>query len=304
MNPRVAFPFLLLPDDAVSFAGWLVGDPGQPLFEAEDMLEDWDYERDIEVSAGIEVDFCVAAAGLEVPLEELRLRAVLIVGTGTGNLPRRQYRMAEARLNVRNSSAELRCTVSGALISGRIQLGVQILFEGPVSGGSLLSPAENGARLWSDQHDILVEDGGDSRFPMEVVSFTQWFKGLPQERAPWYLHWRPGSLQSDFSGGVRLYVNADSSELASRFSECDSPTLQAILGDVMSQMISSALERADFEEVLEDCESGSIGHQIKGWIELAFPDQDIASIRAMRSQFPGRFQAAIHASAELGEENE
>ena len=39
----------------------------------------------------------------------------------------------------------------------------------PASPG-VLSPAMAGARLWTDRKDILLEDGGAARFPLETIS--------------------------------------------------------------------------------------------------------------------------------------
>lgn len=303
MNPRIAFPFLQLSAESVVFSGWLIGDPGKPLLEAEDMLQDWDYERDLEISAELSVDIEQAAASLQVPKEGLQLRVVLAVGTGVGGLPRRQLRFDCGELLAHQPSVQINAVIPGRSLSGRLHLVASVLYDRVAPSSSPLSPVERGSRLWESRHDLLLEDGGDSRFPMETVSFSAWFKGLPQERAPWYLHWSPGALQADFSGSVRLYVNSDQADVASRFCEGDPLTLQSILGDVMCQMISSVIDGSDCEEVLEDCDVGSVGHQVDGWIGMAFPDQDVAAVRAMRDQFPGRFHAAVFALAEMGAAN-
>jgi hypothetical protein len=132
------------------------------------------------------------------------------------------------------------------------------------------------------------------------VSFSRYFKGQPQEAAPWYLHWQPNSLQTDFSGSVRLFVNSDREEVASRIVEGDGPTLQAVLGDVMSQMAASVLDKHDYADLLAECEEGSVGRQIQNWLDIAFPGQEVSSIRAMRDRFPGRFHATLLAAADMG----
>ena len=184
-------------------------------------------------------------------------------------------------------------------MSGRLRLSMTINLAGSSSTGTAISPKLAGARLWETHHDVLIEDGGDSRFPIETVSFSQVFAGKPQARAPWFVHWRPTGMYSDFSESVRLYVNSDHADVVSRVASGDSATLQAIMGDVISQMVAYAIDQDDASEMLQGCEEASVGGQINHWMQLAFPGQEAASIRAMRSQNPGAFRAAILAMADV-----
>jgi len=300
MNTRVAFPFLVLPDDAVGIDRLMIGDPGEPLKDVASILENWDYARDLEVDSIVSINWELCAEALQLPANQLQLRVVLLAGTGVGNLPRRQDRLCEKVVNAITSEVRLGAVIPGQTLSGRLRLSLQISLEGPTDTGSTLSPRVRGARLWQSYADILIEDGGDSRFPVETVSFSHCFKEQPQETAPWYLHWQPNSLQADFSGSVRLFINSDQEEIAARFVEGDGPTLQAMLGDVMSQMTASALDKNDCADLLAECEEGSVGRQIQNWLDIAFPGQDVSSIRAMRDRFPGRFQATLLAASDMG----
>lgn len=300
MNARVAFPFLVLPDEAVRVDRWMIGDPGEPLKDVANILENWDYARDLEVDSVVLIDWDLCAEALQLPSDQLQLKVALLAGTGTGNLPRRQDRLCEKVVDATASEVRLVSAIPGQMLSGRLRLSLQISLEGRTDIGSALSPRVRGARLWQKHADILIEDGGDSRFPVEAVSFLLYFKGQPQEAAPWYLHWQPNALQADFSGNVRLFVNSDRTEIAARFVEGDGPTLQAMLGDVMSQMIASILDQDDCADLLVECEEGSVGRQVQRWLNMAFPDQDVSGIRAMRDRFPGRFHAAILAASDMG----
>jgi len=296
----IALPFLVLPNEIVDFKGWMIGDPGQPLLPAEDTLEGWDYERDVEVCAEVAVDFLAAAEALGLPHEDLRLSAVLVVGTGAGTLPKRLERVATAFICHASPAASVSGVLPGHDLSGRILLELRILLDAPLDQGPVLSPKHKGSRLWQTRKDILIEDGGDSRFPVELVSFSDSFNGFPEQYAPWCIRWKPDALHADFGGSVRLYINSDEKIIAERFASGDSSTLQAILGDVMSQMISSLLDQEDPEEELSNCEDGSVGHQIHAWMDMAFPGQPLGSIRSLREQFPWRFRAAILAAANPG----
>ena len=301
MNPRVAFPFLVLPNDAVRVDHLMIGDPGQPLQPVEDLLQHWDYARDLEVRAGLEIDFAAAADALEIPADRLELRLALVAGTGKGFMPRRVDTIAECVVNSEAGKTCLVGTVPGGRLSGRLKLSVMIALGTAVDCGSPLSPRVRGARLWQLDRDILIEDGGDSRFPVEAVSFAEVFAGKPHASAPWFLFWRAGDLEGDFSACVRLYVNSDQSALLDRFAEGDGPTLQAMLGDAISQMLDSAMALDDAEEVLDECEEGSVGRQIRRWLDHAFPAMRLDEVRTLRARRPGAYRAAILAAAEMGD---
>jgi hypothetical protein len=194
--------------------------------------------------------------------------------------------------------------IAGEFLSGRLRLSLQITLEDAGHGGSVLSPSTKGARLWQSVFDILLEDGGASRFPIEATSFSTAFEGKPFEDAPWYVYWRPESLSADFSSAVRLYINTDNEESLTRFQSGDSLTLQAIMADVASQMLDSLLDHKDVsekEEMLDDCEEGSVGKQMRNWLDLSFPSQDLASIRRMKDQMPGTFRSTVLAAMAVGD---
>ncbi|WP_313222569.1 hypothetical protein [Pseudoxanthomonas mexicana] len=300
MNPRIAFPFLVIPHDAIRPEGWLIGDPGTPLHRATDVLENWDYARDLEVANSVSIDWAAAAGALQLPEDKLRLKFSLIVGTGAGTLPRRQDRLYEVIVDHDTDNVSVSGSVSGRTLSGRLWVSLLVTLDAPEVGGTVLSPKGRGSKLWQVHHDILIEDGGDSRFPVETASFSRIFGGRPYEHAPWYLHWRPGTLQGDFSAGIRLYVNSDHHEWLARVVSGDRLSLQAMMGDVMSQMVEAALREVSGADDLVDCEDGSVGQQILQWLGNAFPGQEIASVRALMERDPGAFRASLLATSEMG----
>lgn len=301
MNSRVAFPFLIVPENAVNFGGWMIGDPGAPLLPAENILPGWDYERDLEVKAKIAIDCTQVSKSLGIPLEDMRLAIVMKMGTGTGKIPRRMDVLTKEHIDCEQSEFTLSAQIPSYRLSSRLRLEVAIVLGEQPRHASILSPVIQGARLWSSQRDILLEDGGDSRFPVEMVCFSECFKGLPQVYAPWYVLWKRGSYDSDFAGAVRLYVNSDFPDVKERFIDGDPLTLQSILASLMSQLITSAISDDEFDQSASDCQDGSVGHQIRAWLDNAFPGQSTMSIRSLKDRQLGQFQASILAAAEVGE---
>ncbi|WP_426233885.1 hypothetical protein [Pseudomonas sp. TWP3-2] len=298
---RLATPFLTLSNEFVNFSGWMIGPPSEPLFPAADILENWDYEQDIQVNIHVDLDFTGAAAQLGIAPKNLKLGVILLAGTGAGSLPRRVDRLGAAFIDSDNHSVTLEEIIPGRTLSGQIFLCVRIVLDSPIDSGGTLSPKQRGARLWETHHHILIEDGGDSRFPIELASFSESFQARPEQYAPWLVDWNPIQLAADFSGNVRLYVNSDIEAICERFIEGDSLTLQAMVADVMTQIIEAALE-VDCAAELDQYEEGSIGHQARVWMEISFRGLNIEAIRQMRSYSPGKFKALILAAADFGED--
>lgn len=297
---RIALPFLTFPNELVNFSGWMIGPPGEPLSPASDILENWDYEQDIQVNVHVDVDFIEAADRLGIDAADLKLAVVLVAGTGTGSLPRRVDRLVTAVIDIDEPAVTLEATIPGRTLSGQLQLSLRIVLEAPVDSGGPLSPKQRGARLWQYHKHILIEDGGDSRFPIELASFSESFKARPEQYAPWLVDWSPTTLDADFSGNVRLYVNSDIERVCARFVEGDALTLQAMVADVMTQLIEASLD-VENEAELDRYEEGSIGYQARAWIEMSFPGQSLENIRQMRTYAPGKFKALILATADFGE---
>ncbi|MCD5991366.1 hypothetical protein KDX30_26140 [Pseudomonas sp. CDFA 553] len=296
---QLAFPFLVLSDEAVDFDGWKIGQPNEPLFDAEDVLDGWDYEQDVHISANFTIDFIVVANQLRANAKEVKLRISLLIGTGSGNMPRRLDRIKEVVVDWSSPQVKFDVVILGKNLSSYLNLNLQVSLDTIGGTCSLLSPTQRGSRLWSNNKRVLIEDGGDARFPIELASFSEVYKGRSVESAPWLAEWNPENLHADFSGNVRFYVNSDIEILVARFVSGDPLTLQAMLGDIMTQMIEGLLDSEEHTDSSE-YEVGSVGHQAKVWVENCFQGQSVENIRQLRFYSPGKFKAAIHALADFG----
>lgn len=302
MTATFALPFLCLPDEALTLARWMIGRSGEPLGPIKPVFDEWDYAADIEIGGSLSIDMQAAAEILSIPEDQLKFAVVLKIGSGRGRFPRTVERVSTRLLDASTEQpVALHAVIPGNTLSGRLHVRVDLLLATPADSASILSPTRPGSRLWSHEFSVELEDGGDSRFPIEVVSFVETFPEHRHVSAPWYLSWKPGGFVADFGGSTRLYINSDHAGLAERVIEGDTLTLQAILGDVMLQMVGTALDVEDLPDQLDVCEEGSVGAQIAGWLDLAFPGRDISEVRNIRRNLPGLFHASIHAAAELGD---
>jgi len=295
---KIAFPFLVIPPELIETSDFMIGAPGEPLNAAEEIFEGWDYATPLEARLDVGVSFDEVAEALQIDPSNLQLKVSLKAGTGVGTFPRRIETIDEAFFDERIQRTTLGGNIASARLSGRLKLECQITLsnDSKSSTSKTLSPQSTGSRLWIKTHDVLLEGGGASRFPMESVSFKEAFRGKPHQHAPWFIDWRPGSWHRDFSGSVRVYLNSDISEIEERVATGDPLTLRSILADTMSQMILSAVEDPDFSESVRDSDRGSTAQQISYWMGLAFPEAP--SPTSIKSN-PGQFNAAIHAAADL-----
>ena len=296
---NIALPFLTLPQSAVLEEQVLVGAKGNPLSPAADFYHGWDYAQDLDVRVHLTVDAEAAALALGLRPEDLELSTILHAGTGPGTVARIGWELARGVINHQENKVILDATIPGKLLSSRLQLTLSVVLGALPDSRSALSPHIPGSRLWSSRRDILLEDGGDARFPVELTSFRQTFAGQLHSAAPWYVDWRPNSLEADFGGSVRVYVNSDNETLAQRFAEGDHLTLQAILADVMGQMISSVILQDDADTSLAQCSEGSVGQQVLFWLDSAFPGHSTSAVSKIMLDKPQDFRATILALASM-----
>lgn len=289
---RTAFPFLVLPDEAVTFEGWYLGDKGIPLEPVRELLEDWDYARDLTLRASIRLDWQLAADALEVEADSLVIAAALHVGTGQGRLPRRTAILARGTLSKSQTHVVLEAELHGSQLSSRITGHIHLSLGASAHGASALSPILPGSRLWSTDFDVLIEDGGSSRFPISSLSFKDAFPNSSHLFSPWYLEWRPGDLHSDFSSSVSLYVNEDEEEFHKRFHAGDRLTVQSVIGGVAFELCSVALMSEEGFDI-DMFEAGSVGAVISHWLVQAFGHTAARSAKGELERDPGAFFASM-----------
>lgn len=299
---NIALPFLTLPESAILEEQFLIGPRDSPLAPAEEFYHGWDYAQDLDVQLHLAVNFEEAARALDTRPETIELVAIVHAGTGPGTVARVGWELIRGTITHEESGITLGATIPGKFLSARLQLTLSIVLgaTGNTRGG--LSPHIPGSRLWSSRKDILLEDGGDARFPVELTSFQQTFAGQPHSAAPWYVDWRPSSLEADFGGSVRVYVNSDIESLRERFVDGDPLTLQAIVADVMSQMIGNVILQDDPDALLAQCSEGSVGQQVLFWLDAAFPGHSIATVAKIMVDRPQEFRATILALATTGDQ--
>ena len=301
MSRSAAYPFLTLGDDAVSAEPWLLSIDGRPEKELHKWLGDWDYSSRIRLRRRLRLDWGEAADQLQIPKSQLALCAVVTEGTGLGTVPQRQVHVTSLPVTQTSPEILIEHEPESRQLSQRLHLVTSIVLAKVPAKHGRLSPTMAGARVWSDVADTRLE-GEEPRFPMEVVSFTAMFGSqVAASKAPWFLQWTPGDPNRDLHGAIRLYLNEDRKDFVDRITLGDANLIQAMLADVISQLIEKSLGESDDYGDLKYCEPGSIGEAVMSWISQAWPGESLTAVRSNLEFHPGRMRAAMLAVADVGE---
>lgn len=293
MTRRTAAPFHRL-DAAVTAGPWMITVGEAAPLPLQDITPDWDYTAAVTLERVITLNGVLALAELGLDDTTIRLELLVEAGTGPGSLPREIVGRARIALEA-DTPCLIVVELDPAGLSSQLSLRTSILLAQEAAPSDGLAPRRASSRLWDDRIVTRIE-GDDPRFPMEVVSFSAVFAGRPHQAAPWALAWSPGNPGRDFHGAARLYLNADDEDFVARVQEEDELTLQAVMGDVVSQMCEAAL-RAGWDEDFDSAEPASLAGRVAHWLGRAFPD--VAAARALLDNRPGDFRAAILASVRL-----
>ncbi|MNR96990.1 hypothetical protein D3C72_281530 [compost metagenome] len=293
MSRRTAAPFNRL-DAAIVARPWMITVGDQSPAPLGEITPDWDYASPVRLERVILLDHPQAAVELGLGDEAFKLEVLIEVGTGPGDLPREVVQQTRLPLTA-GEPCTIGIGVDPSRLSAQLSLRTSVLLVSSLDPADPLAPRRASSRLW-DERCVTRIEGDDPRFPMEVVSFSVAFAGRPHETAPWMLSWSPASPGRDFHGAARLYLNADEEDFVERVQEGDELTLQALMGDVVSQICETAL-RAGWDEDFDSAEPASIAGRVAHWLGQAFPDA--AAAKAVLDNRPGEFRSAILASVRL-----
>lgn len=296
---QIAFPFLTLGPHAIHADPWEVVDSDGTPALMQRFLTDWDYQRPITFRRTLRINREIAAENLGIqPSDISSLNPVLRIGTGPGNIPRSWIGTFPFSADKSGDTYHIEEAISGEQLSTRVKLETILVLETLSEKSSPLSPRLKCARVWTDETDVNLE-GVESRFPVESVSFSTQFAGQTHVGSTWYLYWNPARIHDEFAGTVRLFLNADNESFIERFTSADPLTLQSVMAGVMTQMAVGIIMQPDLHDQLPESEPGSVGYVVNHWLQMAFPDDSIASISSRLRTRPSFFHACMLAAADL-----
>jgi hypothetical protein len=292
MKQRLAFPYLTPSPEAIDADPWMFSLNNCVPGPLGPVLPNWDYEASLVVSRRIRFDHRILSGDVGLPTDADVLSIQVEAGTGQGTLARKIIESFRHELSRSEPVLELQIPLPSSRLSSRLSLTTTLFLSRKFDAGSRLSPRQAASRLWGDRH-IVALDGDETLFPMEAISFDEYFGSRIQSGALWHLHWDPHHLNRDFRGAIRLYLNADNLEFMTRIRDQDPVMLQALLSDVIFQMCSHALIDEEAHVFLHEAEPGTVAHQISGWLKTAFGQMPAARLRSTLEARPGEFRTAI-----------
>ena len=284
-------------DDAVQADRWELALNEGEFTDAGDFLPDWDSASSIRARRTVRIDSDLASVELGVPCEELHLALVVSIGTGAGRLPRLVMLRERLEYDADQPEIQVELAVTGSALSMVIDLVTEVVLARAAATSNELSPAEVGDRIWNDRHKVRLE-GQELRFPIEAVDLRGMLGDPTVEGAPWFVHWNPGDWTRDFHGAFRLFLNSGSPEIIQSIENEDPLVLQAIMADAITQLCEGLLRTSDTEDLLAECDPGTMGSQARSWLELAWPGRDLAFARSVLDTKPNEFRAALLAAAQ------
>lgn len=293
----IAYPYLIISDDEVIVSPWEFERQSSPWKPLPGYLPEWDYADSVRLRRSVQVDFASIAKRFGCPPDQLKLILAVTFGTGGAREDRVRKLWERHELSATRSSHELDIQVEGVDVSQRFALHTRLLFAGPVTGCSRLAPKQTGVRLWSESIRVQVEPE-EGRLPIEVVSFAQHFP--ESATAYWKLDWSPGNPRDDFAGSVRLLINDDVREFIAKVSAADPVVMRLMLGSVRLQIFRGLLNHDELADAISEDLPLSMAAAMAGWMELAFPGEDLESIRQSAELDPSRTDMAVIALEEPG----
>jgi hypothetical protein len=294
---RRCFPgYLVAPADAVAPGPWMRGEDGSagPL---EDFWPHWDYNSEVRARREIAINAPVIRSHCRID-EDRAIRAAVTWRSTATNL--RGLACSVAVVGEQRAPVVLSLALPSSELGGDVLLHTQILVFPGSSAPSELSAVLPGSVLWDDETTFRVE-GRSSRFPVELVSFSQ--SRLPAG-ASWFLHWDPRDLGAPVLAGLRLLVNADHPAVARAASSDgaipgDREIQSAMRSDVMRRLILGALESEVFIAAPDSFEDGSVGRELRRLIRTTFGNEAVSSLAQRARNLPEEFNAELQDKSRL-----
>jgi hypothetical protein len=274
---------------------------GSPATLLEDTVEGWDYAMDLRLERTLDIDLNAAAETLRIAPEDLLLTLVVTVGTGGARGERMRRVVWRSTPANDGSPMAIAFDLPGPWLSRSVTLTTELIL-GQDCAGSRLSPRMATSRLWRDVKTVNIEPAA-TRFPMEATSFRTMFPDSSVS-APWHLEWSTADLDREFAAAVRLYLNKDIPEFVSRFTGGDPTDVRLVMGAVITQLCRGVVDIDAFDLSMAQEQGETLGGVTAAWLQRAFPNQALTTIRAIAQSRPAVFESVLATLASLGDDSE
>jgi hypothetical protein len=290
VSASVAYPFLRISPENITASPWLVSLDAAAESALEDRVDKWDYLSKLVLSRSVSVDLEGVAEDLDIDISRLSIAVVTTLGTGGARGDRLKRIVSRCQISTDDQVAHISIEPLGLELSQTIKLVTEVILDAPGSGGRL-APKQPGMRLWSDSQTSYVEPDS-ARFPVETSNFSKLFKDQ-MPGALYYLSLSAGDWEQDFGNAARLYLNSEEIDFCVRFSAGDETVLRLVMSAIVNQLVRRAISDESFSLDERSSLPTSINAIVRSWIQQAFPNQSMETVRTMSAHNPARFEAAL-----------
>lgn len=294
MTRIVALPHLQT--SAVEPSDWLVTIRGntQPL---PTLLKGWDYETPLRFECEVAVDRDAALRDCGLPGDA----EVEMVALWWASSTNRRRLGASARVES-SGAAALVFDVPADQAGGKLVLIRQLVLRRSGTGPTTAFAAtQEGSILWSEDRSTRAAvhlEGEATRFPTEICDFS--LPPVLEPNAAWWLEHDFSDLDASPLAALRLYVNGSHMSMrAMAEGDLDGTVAKFMYWDVARTMVHGALDSEEFIERWSTFQPGSLGEALEFLLRKIWPTADARSLRQLRSQDPGLFEARLQGRLDL-----
>ena len=290
-------PYLRPYFERIEIKDWLLIKNGSSSLLGE-LMPEWDTATNITIAINAEVD----TYGILEDCKLSRSAQLRLVSSweSTGTGLRDCGNFVDLDTNLSNQSVLLEAQIEGAMLASEVVVGVSLLLMKVGMVTERLAPKLTGSLLWRNQRKIALEGTG-TRFPVEMVNFSESFSWLP-ENAGWFLDWDRFDFTRPVLGSVRLYVNSNHQRLKAAVNgikEIDQALREVISFDIARTMIMTALDSEDFINESEKYADETVGAAVRRLVNTLFPSKALHERAQYRKQYPDRFECDLQDSLQL-----
>ena len=293
MKRGVAYPYLSAPDDSVTGTEWQYSVDGTTWSPVEDYIAHWASNRAITFRRTLQLSPETILRSVQLNCETARLAALVLISTGDVS-GARSVAWSSGALTGTTQEVHATFAVPGSQVCQSIGLSTRLVSSGTPSNSANLAPRYPASCLWQDDVHTRVEQQ-DSRFPMDLRSFSRDFPGRGFDGARWYLECADRSPEADIRGFVILHVNNDVPGLAEALNAGDGALLSELRCYLVRQLTTIALQSAEEVESLAGMPDGSVGRTVYNWIKQlpVRSSTPLRDVKQILESDPAAFEAMV-----------
>ncbi|MBB1053150.1 hypothetical protein [Dietzia sp. B44] len=240
------FPHRVASSHSITWGNWWYSLGSGEQFNLDDLVEGWDYATALKFGTRvfIDADEIQASTGLDLEFIDLVIMA---------DCSSVQQRFVSTTVLANKLEAEI--TLQPGTVAHEVKLSAHlVLGRSPRPTGNR-SAAEIGARLASSPPTRAILEGEGSRFPTEILRFSETNFG----NAPWTITAYFDELNDSFMGTIRLIVNSEHPLGAEVIRTKSSAVATALMRLEVTRALIGEISRRDFQLMANGWDEGSVG---------------------------------------------